>query len=240
MISWKFVDCSLWISCGLLWVSSPSLHTLPWEKFVHFAHHTCLGQSGKYQGRAYSECVKLLYVKQLTVLKMATSWSNMSLMSFIQCTRVWPPWLHLKKRPFSGQPLPQPSLSHGQPVITVTATVWHLPNFMSQPSLLSCQHIPSIAYLLTFSTTRVTATMLWLADIHWTGTSRVIFGTFGIPDECTKDGGPPEFTAAATCQFLKDCCLKLQSRNWRRNCQMTHHQQQRPTWPSKYWCSITF
>ena len=32
---------------------------------------------------------------------------------------------------------------------------------------------------------------------------RRIFGTFGIPDECATDGGP-EFTASATCQFLKD------------------------------------
>ena len=30
-----------------------------------------------------------------------------------------------------------------------------------------------------------------------------IFGTFGIPDECVTNGGP-EFTATATCQFLKD------------------------------------
>ena len=28
-------------------------------------------------------------------------------------------------------------------------------------------------------------------------------GTFGIPDECATDGGP-EFTASATCQFLRD------------------------------------
>ena len=32
---------------------------------------------------------------------------------------------------------------------------------------------------------------------------RLIFTTFGIPDECAMDGGP-EFTAAVTCQFLKD------------------------------------
>ena len=32
---------------------------------------------------------------------------------------------------------------------------------------------------------------------------RCIFTTFGIPDECATDGGP-EFTAAVTCQFLKD------------------------------------
>ena len=32
---------------------------------------------------------------------------------------------------------------------------------------------------------------------------RRIFITFGIPDECATDGGP-EFTAAVTCQFLKD------------------------------------
>ena len=29
------------------------------------------------------------------------------------------------------------------------------------------------------------------------------FATFGIPDECATDGGP-QFTAAATCQFLKE------------------------------------
>ena len=32
---------------------------------------------------------------------------------------------------------------------------------------------------------------------------RRIFTTCGIPDECATDGGP-EFTAAVTCQFLKD------------------------------------
>lgn len=32
---------------------------------------------------------------------------------------------------------------------------------------------------------------------------RRTFATFGIPDECATDGGP-EFTAAATCQFLKE------------------------------------
>ena len=32
---------------------------------------------------------------------------------------------------------------------------------------------------------------------------RRIFTTFGIPNECAMDGGP-EFTAAVTCQFLKD------------------------------------
>ena len=32
---------------------------------------------------------------------------------------------------------------------------------------------------------------------------RCIIGTFGIPDECAMDAGP-EFTASATCQFLKD------------------------------------
>ena len=43
-------------NCGpvvpnFLWVNSPGLHSLPREKFVTFSHHTCLGRSGKYQGR---------------------------------------------------------------------------------------------------------------------------------------------------------------------------------------------
>lgn len=181
-------------------------------------------------------CVKLLYMKQLMVLKMATSWSNMSLMSFIQCTRVWPPWLHLKKWPFCGQP----SLPHGQPVITVTVTVWHLPNLMSQPSLLSCQHIPSIAYLLIFfhykgnsyhvvvgrySLNRHQQSHIWnIWDSRW-----VYKGRWSSV-HCSRHMSIPQGLLSQTAE------QKLASKQ----CQMTHHQQQRPTWPSKYPCSTTF
>ena len=56
--------------------------------------------------------------------------------------------------------------------ITATQTNYHHCNGMtpSQPNAppfpLSCQHIPSSAYPLTFSTTRVTTALLWLTDIQ--------------------------------------------------------------------------
>ena len=58
---------------NFLWVSSPSLHTLPREKFVSFSHN--------YQGRVeFRMCVKLFHMKQLnTALKTATSSGSSSI-----------------------------------------------------------------------------------------------------------------------------------------------------------------
>ena len=102
--------------------------------------------------------------------------------------------------------------------------------------------------------------MLWLTDIQTHHRTQAeskglidclqhIFGTFGNPDEYVTDGGP-EFTASAMSipQELRSTpppvicspsTLKLQSRNWCQNCQMTNHQQYRPTWKSKHQCPTT-
>ena len=70
---------------------------------------------------------------------------------------------------------------------------------------------------------------------HRTGTSRIQGPNWlFIPDECARNGGPSSphqsiLQGLGSTPLPVICSpptLKLQSRNWRQNCQTTHHQQQ--------------
>ena len=166
----------------------------------------------------------------------------MSWICSTQHTKVWSLWLHVQKQPYTGQS-PQPSKPYRR--IVTTATPWCPRNPVLHPICLLHPHTPFSVCMLISSTTREWTTSLSTLlklTYHRMGTRRhdwlLLLHIHDVwHPQWICHWRQPEFTAAATCQFLKEwgahhrlssvafphsnCRTEL----GRENCQMTHHQQ---------------
>ena len=86
LFSTKTLGSDFLENCGravpnFLWVSSPGLHTLPGEKFINFSYHTCLGRSGKYQGRVFECVLNVSTWSSFRTFRIATSSWSLNILS---------------------------------------------------------------------------------------------------------------------------------------------------------------